>query len=65
MNNNDNSNNNHDKSINNINNDNNIASLILFLFLFIELGNLIHTDGPIYERIFCPTLVFKSSVIIS
>ena len=52
------SNNNNDKSINNNYNGNNIASLILaisfftscfnvfkLMFLFIELGNLFHTEG--------------------
>ena len=73
MNNNCNSNNNDDKSINNNDNDNkNIKSLILLtnvfkscsnlfkpMFLFIKLGNLFETERPIYERLFCPMLVFR------
>ena len=83
MNNNYNSKNNRDKSINNNDNDNNnITSLILAnvfftsclnvfkLFLFTELGNLLQTEGPRYEKLFCPNGRFtkrnlKSSVIIS
>ena len=71
MNNNCNSNNNNDKSIND-NDNKNIKSLILLtnvfkscsnlfkpMFLFIKLGNLFETERPIYERLFCPMLVFR------
>ena len=60
------------------NNDNkNIKSLILLtnvfisclnffkpMFPFIKLGNLFKTERPIYERLFCPMLVFQESTLI-
>ena len=35
-------------------------NLIKLMFLFIELGNLFQTeDGLIYERLFCPMVVYE------
>ena len=72
MNDNYNSINNNDKSINNDDNDNNnitfhvnnyfftsCLNLFKLIFLFIELGNLFQTEGPIYARRFCSMLVFR------
>ena len=70
--------NNSDKSTNNNDNGNNsITSLILvnnvfftsclngfkLMFLFIELGNLLQTEGPIYERLFCPMVVLRKGIL--
>ena len=78
MNNKCNSKNNSDKSVNNNDKDsNNITFLILennifftsclkvfkLMFLFIELGNLFQTEGPIYERLFCPMVVLRKGTL--
>ena len=76
MNNNYNSKNKSDKSINNNDNDNNSTFLILvnnvftsclnefkLMFLFIEFGNLFQTEGPIYERFFCPMVVLRKGTL--
>ena len=72
MNNNYNSKNNSDKSIDNNDNNNNITSLTLLknvlnvfklMLLFTELGNLFQTEGPIYERLFCPMVVLRKGTL--
>ena len=66
-----------DNSNNNNYDNNNIKSLILannffftsclnlfkLMFLFIELGNLFQTEGPIYERLFCPMVVSRNGTL--
>ena len=76
MNNNSNSKNDSDKSFNNDdddddnnnNNDNNnffksCLNLFKLMFLFIKLGNLFQTEGPIYERLFCPMVVLRKGTL--
>ena len=78
MNNNSNSKNDSDKSFNdddddddnnndNNNNNNNFftscLNLFKLMFLFIKLGHLFQTEGPIYEGLFCPMVVLQKGTL--
>ena len=52
---------------NNNNNNNNFftscLNLFKLMFLFIKLGHLFQTEGPIYEGLFCPMVVLRKKTL--
>ena len=36
---------------------------LMLMLLFIELGNLLQTEGPVYDRLFSPMVVSRKGTL--